>query len=69
MHPVPVLHPPGLTPTYPAQIHPHYAAAAAAAAATGPGYLASAAQSAAPPGVYATYQISPVKTRQFQYFA
>ncbi|XP_055900709.1 homeodomain-interacting protein kinase 2-like isoform X2 [Biomphalaria glabrata] len=69
MHPVPVLHPSGLTPTYPAQIHPHYAAAAAAAAATGPGYLAPAAQSAAPHGVYATYQISPVKTRQFQYFA
>jgi hypothetical protein len=67
MHSVPVLHPPGLTPTYPAQIHPHYAAAAAASAASG--YLAPTAQPTAPPGVYATYQISPVKTRQFQYFA
>ncbi|XP_005108053.1 homeodomain-interacting protein kinase 2 [Aplysia californica] len=68
MHPVPVLHPPGLATTYPAQIHPHYAAAAAAAAGP-PGYLAPTAQPAAPPGVFAAYQISPVKTRQFHCFA
>jgi len=66
MHPVPVLHPPGLTTAYPAQIHPHYAAAAAAGPAS---YLAPTAQPAPPPGMFTAYQISPVKTRQFHCFA
>lgn len=66
-HPLPAhMHPVLHTSTLPAfhagQIHPHphYAASSAS-------YLNSAAPP--PTGVYATYQISPIKPRQYQYFA
>ncbi|RUS73189.1 hypothetical protein EGW08_019051 [Elysia chlorotica] len=68
-HPLPAHMHPALA-AYPAQIHPHYAAAAAVqAAAAGPSYLAPPTAQAAAPQPQYTYQISPVKARQFQYFA
>ncbi|KAK7480389.1 hypothetical protein BaRGS_00028308, partial [Batillaria attramentaria] len=58
-HMHPVLHTSSI-PTFPSgQIHPHYAGGAS--------YLNSTAP--APAGVYATYQISPIKARPYQYFA
>lgn len=59
-HMHPVLHTSSI-PTFPSagQIHPHYAGGAS--------YLNSSAP--APAGVYATYQISPIKARPYQYFA
>lgn len=58
-HMHPVLHTSSI-PTFPSgQIHPHYTGGAS--------YLNSTAP--APAGVYATYQISPIKARPYQYFA
>ena len=58
-HMHPVLHTSSI-PTFPSgQVHPHYAGGAS--------YLNSAAPATA--GVYATYQIGPIKARPYQYFA
>ncbi|XP_067654332.1 homeodomain-interacting protein kinase 2-like isoform X1 [Haliotis asinina] len=54
-HMHPVLHTSSI-PTYHTQIHPQYAG--------GANYLNSSAG-----GVYTTYQLSPIKARQYQYFA
>ena len=63
-HMHPVLHASSI-PAFPAagpvHHHPHYAAGGAA------GYLNPAAPATA--GVYATYQIGPLKARPYQYFA
>ncbi|XP_070200329.1 homeodomain-interacting protein kinase 2-like isoform X3 [Littorina saxatilis] len=58
-HMHPVLHTSSI-PTFPSgPVHPHYAGGAS--------YLNSAAPATA--GVYATYQIGPIKARPYQYFA